>query len=364
MSRFDLGWWWDMGTVMTELGARPEPPASRGRLAIAAVLLAMTLLATVFVGLAAWGSTQDLADVRADLDTMAGPSLASDLVTGLQDERNYGAVYILGFENALELPVQSMDEATAATDEALAALRSNVVRQGGDVAAAYGEVLGGIDESLSDLRLIVDGVTGERGQNLTPMSEPLYIGYSTLIDHLMHAGDSMALAIDDSELSRGVRLHQLAVAQPELVGRIQRGLLLAGVGPGGSVDTAEEVASIAAYMAELEANEAEITGLATGIYDDAAAGPQGVAALSDYRDLVASSIHGGPVPLGEVIAATGPNGELTEQYAAVSDAVRTSLAERADDLEQEAESRRLLWFVLAGASLAGVAAALVVVLAR
>jgi hypothetical protein len=353
-----------MGTVMTELGARPEPPASRGRLVMAAVLLAMSLLATVFVGLAAWGATRDLADVREDLDTMAGPALASDLVTGLQDERNYAASYILGFENALELPVDSMDEATGATDDALAALRSRVELRGGDLAAAYGEVLGRIDGSLAGLRQTVDGISGERGQNLASVSEPLYAGYSTLIDDLMDAGDSMALAIDDSELSRGVRLHQLALAQPALVGYIQRGLVLAGVGPGGSVDTAEEVASISAYRAELEANETEIESLATGMYADAAGNRQHAAALSDYLDVVDSSIQGGVVPITEVLTATSANGELSQHYAAMSDAVKRTLAERADDLEQEARSRRLLWFVLAGASLAAVAAALVVVLVR
>jgi hypothetical protein len=328
---------------------------------IAAVLLAMTLLATVFVGLAAWGATQDLADVREDLDTLAGPSLASDLVTGLQNERNYAATYILGFENALELPVRSMDVATVATDDALAAFRSHVERQGGDLADAYGEVLGGIDESLADLRRTVDGFTGERGQNQTPVSEPLYTGYSTLVDDLLDAGDSMALAIDDSELSRGVQLRQLAAAQPALVAYLQRGLLLAGVGPGGSVDTAEEVAAISAYKAELEANETKIASLATGIYADAAVDPHGAAALSEYLSVVDSSIEGGPVPIAEVLSAARPNGELTQHYAAMNDTVKTTLAERADDMEQEATSRRLLWFVLAGASIAAVTAALVVV---
>jgi hypothetical protein len=148
------------------------------------------------------------------------------------------------------------------------------------------------------------------------------------------------------------------------VAYIQRGLVLAGVGPGGSVDTAEEVASIAAYRAELEANETEIASLATGTYADAAVNRQDAAALSEYLDVVDSSIQGGVVPITEVLTATSTNGALTQHYAAMSDAVKSTLAERADDLEQEAKSRRLLWFALAGASLAAVAAALLVVLVR
>jgi Nitrate and nitrite sensing len=350
-----------MGTVMTELGARPEPPASRGRLVVAAVLLVLTLLASVFVGLAAWGATQDLADVREDVDTMAGPALATDLVIGLQDERNYAAIYILGAENALVLPVDSMDEATGNTDQALAAFRSQVERQGGDLADAYGPVLGGIDDSLADLRQSVGEVTGERSVRQRSVSDRIYDGYTTLVEDLLGAGDSMALAIDDPELRQGAQLRTLATAQPELVGRIARELVFAGVGPGGSVDTAEEVATISADKAELEANEAEIENLATGVYEEVAGDQEDGAALSEFLDVVDTSVEGGPVPLAEVLSALGsPTSNLSEHNAAMSDAVKTTLAERADDIEHQAESRRLLWFVLAGASAAAVVLALVV----
>jgi hypothetical protein len=348
-----------MGTVMTELGARPEPPASRGRLVVAAVLLVLTLLATVFVGLAAWGATQDLADVQEDVDTMAGPALASDLVIGLQDERNYAAMYMLGVENALVLPVDSMDEATAATDQALAAFRSHVERQGGDLADAYGPVLGGIDDSLADLRQSVGEVTGERSVRQRSVSDPIYDGYTTLVEDLLGAGDSMALAIDDPELRQGTQLRTLATAQPALVGRLGRVLVLAGVGPGGSIDTPEEVAALAANEAELEANEAEIVSLTTGAYEDAAGDAEQAEALSEFLTVVDSSTQGAVVPIGEVLVAMGDSG-LPQHYAAMSDAVKTQLADRADDIEHEAESRRLLWFVLAGASAAAVVLALVV----
>lgn len=77
--------------------------------------------------------------------------------------------------------------------------------------------------------------------------------------------------------------------------------------------------------------------------------------------MVDTSVEGGPVPLAEVLSALGsPTSNLSEHNAAMSDAVKTTLAERADDIEHEAESRRLLWFVLAGASAAAVVLALVV----
>jgi Nitrate and nitrite sensing len=325
---------------------------------VPAVLLAMTLVATAFAALIAWGANQDLADVREDLDTMGGPTLASTLVDSLQDERNYATIYILGFENALQLDVQSLDEGIAATDEALAAFRSEVQRRGGDLAEAYGPVLDRIDDPLADVRQSAGSVTGERGQNQTAVSEPIYAEYTTLVDDLLDAGDSMALAIDDPELSQGVRLAHLAIAQPALLGNVLRQLLLAGVEPGGAgIDTAEEVATISATQAELEANETEIASLATGIYGDVAADREDDAALSELSGVIAASREGGVVPIAEVVTTAT---DLPERYAAMHDAVRTVLSDRADELENEAQARRLLWFVLTAASAAAVAVALVV----
>ena len=349
-----------MGTVMTELGAGPDRPAPHTRLLVGAAVLAVALLAIVFVGLAAWGSTQDLADVREDRATARGPTLTADLLNSLQNERNYAATYILGAENVLVLPVDSMDAATAATDQALSAMRSYVERQGGDVADAYGPTLDGIVASLAELRQLVSAFTGERNQSQTAVTEPLYLGYTAFVDDLLAVADSLVLGIDDSELRQGAQLRLLATAQPELLGRITRRLLLAGVGPGGAVDTPNEVASIAADEAELEANETEIESLATGAYEDVTGTQADAAALSEFLSLVDSSTQGGLVPVGDVLAAMGTGPGLPEHYAAMNDAAETRLADRARDIEHEAESRRLLWFVLAGVSAAAVVLALVV----
>src|SRR5262245_29424926 len=349
-----------MSTVMSELGAGPDRSAPRTGWVLGAVVLAVALLASVFVGLAARGSAQDLADVREDRAMADSQTLAADLMNSLQDERNYATTYILGFENVLEQPVDSMDEATAATDEVLSAVRSHVERQGGDIADVYDPVLGGMDDALAGLRQSVGDFTGERNQNQTAVSDPIYAGYTTLSDDLLAAGKSLVVDIDDPELRQGAQLRLLATAQPSLLGRIVRELVAAGVGAGGSVDTSEEVATIAAYRAELEANEAEIQSLATGAYEDVT-GPQADAeALSEFMSLVDSSTQGGLVPVGEVLAAVGNGRGLTEHYAAMNDAAETTLADRAGDIEHQAEFRRLLWFVLAAVSVAAVVLALVV----
>jgi hypothetical protein len=65
-------------------------------------------------------------------ETSIGPG---GLITVLQNERNYGAVWLLGFENALQLPVTSFEEAVTDTDASLAAFREEIDRLGGSVKA-------------------------------------------------------------------------------------------------------------------------------------------------------------------------------------------------------------------------------------
>jgi hypothetical protein len=348
-----------MGTVMTDAPGS-ERAGQRARLVIAAVLLAMMLVATAFAALVAWDASRDLTDVREDVDTLVGPTRALQLVGALQDERTYAATYLLGIENAIEQPVDSIDEATAATDEALAAFRSDVAGRGGDLADAYGPVLSGIDDPLTGLRESVGAVTGPRSLNQNEATQPIYAGYMTIIDELLGAGDSMALDIDDPELRQGTQLLNRAFAQPELVVRIGRQLVLAGVAPGGRVSTPEQIAAIAADKAELLANEAEIESLATGSYEDVAVDRAGADTMSEFLAVVDESIEGATVNLAAVTTSLGRTGGPAERYGTMQDTVQAKLADRAADLRHEAETRRTLWFALAGAAAVAAAVTLVV----
>ena len=51
------------------------------------------------------------------------------VITTLQNERNYGSVWLLGFEATLQLPVTSFEEAEAATDDAIATFRGRPRQQ-------------------------------------------------------------------------------------------------------------------------------------------------------------------------------------------------------------------------------------------
>src|SRR4029453_3934466 len=63
-------------------------------------------------------------------ETSIGPG---GLIPVLQNERHYGAVWLLGSENAVQLPVSSFEEAVTDTDASLAQFQQEIDALGGSV---------------------------------------------------------------------------------------------------------------------------------------------------------------------------------------------------------------------------------------
>jgi hypothetical protein len=319
-------------------------------LVVGGVLLAMLLVAAAFAVVAAIGAFDDLAGARRDVATAGGPAKAEDLITALQAERNYAATYLLGMEGALDLGVDSLEEATGATDDALAAFRSEVERAGGALTEVYTPVLDDLDAPLADLRQSVGAAGGPRDISRQAVVDPIFDGYTAQVDALQAAGGAMALEIDDADLRQGAQLMNLATAQRGLVGRLGRELLLAGVSEGGTLDTPDEITPVARDDAALMSNEVELTRLAdVSDYSDAAAELADTSSMTEFSSLVQASLQGEPIPLTEVTEMV-PRGDVVQRYAAFEAAVQTRFDARADDIQHEAELRRLLWIGLAAAA--------------
>ena len=102
---------------------------------------------------------------RAPSETEAQTELATasigpgGLITTLQNERNYGSVWLLGFEATLQLPVTSFDEATAATDDAIATFRDDLdSKSAARCAETYAPALDDARGGARRLRELVDHV--------------------------------------------------------------------------------------------------------------------------------------------------------------------------------------------------------------
>ena len=290
-------------------------------------------------------ASKEIQEQTSLAETSIGPG---GLVTVLQNERNYGAVWLLGFENALQLPVSSFEEAVTDTDASLAAFREEINRLGGSVKATYQPALEEIDAHLAELRNIVTSYTGERGQNNTATSEPFYKGYIALIDSLFEANGQVALAVDDSTLRRGVELTDLASRQIENTGRIIRIFLLAGVGPGGRLDTAEEIGDAAGLIGQYDANLATIHQLAVGRYEAPASKALNEVAASGFVDLAHTGLtEAGQEPVDIAAFTASVSREDDEGYNGFRTAVNDRIQARAAELRDEADRSQRLYMGLA-----------------
>ena len=253
-----------------------------------AAALAIPITALLLVSLLEVAQSNRAAqDIKEQTELATASIGPGGLITSLQNERNYGSVWLLKFEDAIQLPVNSYEEATAATDKSIAEFRTEIDKLGGNVAETYEPALEKINNEIAGLREIVTGYQGERGLNNTPLSEPLYLGYIDLIDLMFQANGQVALAVDDSTLRRGVELTDLASRQVENAGRIVRVFLLAGVNAsdGGMLNEPEEIGQAAGLFGQYESNMAAVHQLSIGRYEAGGhARPPGHRRLGFRRD--------------------------------------------------------------------------------
>ncbi len=263
------------------------------------------------------------------------------IITTLQNERNYGSVWLLGFEATLQLPVTSFEEAAAATDEAIASFREDLADKPQSVEDTYAPALDHIETQLQEQRPVVETYTGPR--NLTdaqPVSDPFFGAYTELIDELFRANGQAALAIDDPTLRRGVELTDLASHQIENVARLTRVLLLAGVA--GGLTEPPDVAEAAGLLGQVETGVDQVRQLGTGRYQPAAAKVDEEFSGSGYTELAGSAIETGTVQVADTMASLSR--EDDEGYNGFRNTVNGEIEDRADELldESAATQRRYL----------------------
>jgi len=269
---------------------------------------------------------------QTDLATASiGPG---GLIASLQNERNFGSVYILGFEAALELPVSSFDEASTETDAAIEAFREEVDAKGGHVARTYAPALDAISAEVGGLRQAITDLEGPRNDTRTEVSEPFFAGYTELIDTLFRANGQVALAIDDPTLRRGVELTDLASHQIENVARAQRVVLLAGVGDG--LRDPEEISEAAGLVGQIESNLDQTSDLGVGRYEPATIEVIDQFEQSGWLALTESAIATGDVQLGATLGALSR--EEDEGFNGYRIAINDQLVDRAAELNDEASA--------------------------
>jgi signal transduction histidine kinase len=311
--------------------------------ALAVPILALLAVATLEVA-QSWRNRTDLRDQTELARASAGPG---GIVTALQNERNYGSVWLLGSENLLTLPVTSFDQAMTETDAAIATFRDDIEARGGDVAATFGPALEEVEPRVDELRTLVIDYNGPRTQDNQEVSEPFFNGYTEVIDGLLQATSQVPVSIDDPILRRGVELGEMATLQIENMARLSRVFLLAGVSDG--LNDAEEIADAAALLGQVESTNAEIRDLGVGPYAEATDKVFADLDASNAMALANQFVENGQVDIGAWLPTLSR--EDDEGFNGYRDRVYAQVDNRADELTSDADQRMILYGVLALAAL-------------
>ncbi|HET6951250.1 MAG TPA: nitrate- and nitrite sensing domain-containing protein [Acidimicrobiales bacterium] len=327
-----------------------------------AAALAVPLLALVLVaGLEVADSVNEAAAVERQTDLATASIGPSGLVTALQNERNFTGLWLLGSEGIVNLPVDSIEEARSATDDARDAFAREVADKGGDVSRIYDPALRALDV-LDGLRANVDGYQGTRTvTEFNQVAEDSFMGYSELISDLSDQNSVLSSEVQDDDLRRGVQLIDMSSREIDVIARMVRLGLLGEVTGDGRIASPDEIAAFADIVNQGHTNHYRILDLAAGRY-----GPAG-------EKLRVESDATGLLPMGPEILATGevdiPRlldavsiGDDESYYGFLHD-VSSQVQVRADELNGAARARSR-WYIVAAALVVAAAVGAIVAVSR
>ncbi|HZA79415.1 MAG TPA: nitrate- and nitrite sensing domain-containing protein [Acidimicrobiales bacterium] len=323
----------------------------RRKLAAALAIPIAALL--VVAALEVMQSTREADEVEEQVDLATATIGPSGVINSLQNERNYASLWLLGFETAVEVPVESFAEAKQVTDDAIASFRADVERKGGDVAETYGPALEALD-GLGELRQQVDTYEGERDIFNVDASDPNFQGYTDILTRLFDANTQVAPAIDDPILRRGVELSDISTRQTDLIARTIRSLLMPAVEGTGNqlLDAPEEIAETSGLFGQVLTNRTQVASLGTGVYQAATDRVIEESDATGFIPIVQQTLDEapGPVPIVDILDTVDI--DQNTSYYGFRQRVEDIIVDRGDDLTAAANRTRMWFFVLAGVAVA------------
>src|SRR5262245_30715281 len=315
--------------------------------------LAVPLLALVVVtALEVVQSSSESHRVREQTDLAEASVGPLSLLSVLEDERNAAAVYTMGVEDAVALPVEDNGQAREAVNAAISSFRAEVNDRGGNIALAYAPALEQLDQ-LDALRASIDAVPDDQRTlaNIGTVSR-VFDGYTGIMAAFFDANKRVALAIDDPDLRRGAELTDLEARQTDLLARLVRDLLLAQLGgdnPDG-LNVPSEISSVSRQLAALRANADLIRTKATGDYKPLADALFADENVQKFPEVVDQALATGQVDLDAVLTTSAGEDPDTFGYTVFRRDAIAELAATADELEANAQSRQQWFAILAGSA--------------
>jgi hypothetical protein len=309
------------------------------RLKVAAAL-AVPLVAMGIMALAEIASVSRDASATREQTRLATATIGPNgLITGLQNERNWMAAYLVGVEATMELEVVGFDQTRADTDNALAQFRDELATRDQTAQDAYAPALAGLDD-LAQLRRDIDAAVASAPRTLANIGRTTeyFDRFTTLIDPFFDGMSRISVATDDRDLREGASLNATVSRQLELVPRIANALVLPAnitTGPGDQpgVNSPAEIAKVA-RLYNAFTRQADILRAATGRYGEVTRARFPEEFNTAIDDAARRGLATGQVDTGAFLAAMDM--PIDQGYTGYRDGLAAALVDRADELNADA----------------------------
>jgi signal transduction histidine kinase len=267
----------------------------------------------------------------------------SGLVTKLQNERIWAALASIGFDGQITIDVEGYDETRGQTDDALAAFRRHIAGTSGEVRAAFGPPLAGLD-GLRELRAEIDANDEAHDVTNVAFAWDLFEGYSDLITPVLDAAQDVSGSFDDEELRIGLLLSDAVTRQLDTVQlALSQAIGDVLLSPGG-IDRRDEILRLIDLYTDL-VEQGDVMASAWGPYADVEGKEQSAELSRQVGDQVLFAIGANEVDIGLLLDTLSQPGDnpLYVFQASVQDLIN----QRADELEAAADRRLRIMTALA-----------------
>ncbi|HEY8525629.1 MAG TPA: ATP-binding protein [Acidimicrobiales bacterium] len=300
-------------------------------------------------GLEVVQSSREVREMREQTDLATAAIGPSGLITAIQNERNFTGLWLLGSETLVNLPVNDMEQARAATDQAYRAFRDEVARKGGDVARTYGPALEALEgeHGLAAQRRLVDSYTGPRlVTQYNATADRSFNGYTLLVGALADPTTRLTSSIEDEELRRGVQLIDMASRELDRIARFVRLALLQAVRGDGRIAGREEVQEASLAQSEGDRAHLQIVELAShGRYRALGEELEVESEETQVRQIMRQIVRTGEIPVDALLAGISISDD--ESYYGFLHDVSEVLRDRADELNAAALARQRRFLTVA-----------------
>jgi signal transduction histidine kinase len=332
--------------VTDRLGARrPEGPGRAFSIArkLGAAIVVLLLTVVAVLGIEVLDIERESQAVRRQVALAVSADGPSQLLTSLQDEQGWAAVELIGQTEGTDLVVEGYDATRRGTDDALAGFQALLADSPAETRRAYEPAMDGLAAELESIREDIDSNSAPPTLDNIPFSNGIFDRYTELVRPFFVGIDQIAGEIDRRDLRQGAELMDLTSRQVTVFGLLGREVGVTALLSPGGLDQRDEVANVAALLAQFVRLADQIRARSTGPYAEAGDDRLFIGLTEGMISQVDGAMHG-QFDTQEFLDTMTPRREDT--YQAYRERVAMILRDRAEELSDAAARRERTYLVL------------------